>query len=78
VKKIKGNSVSTGIAIGKAKIIKKDELYIERKKIQRNEVEKEFNRFNKDLKFVVDELDKLIGDYTYSQENRDIQKNYIV
>ncbi len=76
MKKIKGNSVSTGIAIGKAKLIKKDELYIKRKKIQRNEVEKEFNRFNKDLKFVVDELDKLIGDYTYSQENRDILESH--
>ena len=72
MKKIKGNSVSNGVAIGKAKIIKKHELQIERKTIHRNEVKIELNRFNEDVNFVINELNKLIQDYTYSQENRDI------
>jgi len=76
VKKIKGNSVSNGVAIGKAKIIKKHELQIERKTIHRNEVKIELNRFNEDVNFVINELNKLIQDYTYSQENRDILESH--
>ena len=76
MKKIRGNSVSSGVAIGKAKIIIKHELFIEHKKIHKNEVEAELIRFNKDLKFVIFELDKLIQDYTYSQENRDILESH--
>ncbi len=76
MKKIKGNSVSGGVAIGKAKIIKKPELYIERRKIKKYEVKEELNRFNKELKYVVYELDKLIQDFTYSQENRDILESH--
>ena len=76
MKKIKGNSVSTGIAIGKAKIIKKHELYIERKKILKRETKFELSRFKEDVEFVINELDKLIDDYTYSQENRDILESH--
>ena len=76
MKKIKGNSVSNGVAIGKAKIIKKHELQIERKTIHRNEVKIELNRFNEDVNFVINELNKLIQDYTYSQENRDILESH--
>ncbi len=76
MKKIKGNSVSTGIAIGKAKIIDKHELHIERKKILRSEIEFELSRFREDVDFVISELNKLIQDYTYSQENRDILESH--
>ncbi len=76
MKKIKGNSVSNGVAIGKAKIIKKHELYIEHKKIHKSEVKFELSRFNEDVTFVINELDKLIQDYTYSQENRDILESH--
>ncbi|MEA2096381.1 MAG: phosphoenolpyruvate--protein phosphotransferase [Candidatus Cloacimonadota bacterium] len=76
MKKIKGNSVSSGVAIGKAKIIKKHELYIERKKILKREVKLELSRFKEDVEFVVNELDKLIQDFTYSQENRDILESH--
>ncbi|MCK5052413.1 MAG: phosphoenolpyruvate--protein phosphotransferase [Candidatus Cloacimonetes bacterium] len=76
MKKIKGNSVSAGIAIGKAKIIDKHELYIERKKILKREIEFELSRFKEDVEFVINELDKLIQDYTYSQENRDILESH--
>ncbi len=76
MKKIKGNSVSTGIAIGKAKIIDKHELHIERKKILRSEIEFELSRFREDVDFVINELNKLIQDYTYSQENRDILESH--
>ncbi len=76
MKRIKGNSVSSGVAIGKAKIIKKHELYIERKKILKREVKLELSRFEEDVEFVINELDKLIQDYTYSQENRDILESH--
>jgi len=76
VKKIKGNSVSSGVAIGIVKIIKKPELYIERRKIKKFEVKEELNRFDKDLQSVILELDKLIHDFTYSQENRDILESH--
>lgn len=76
MKKIKGNSVSSGVAIGKAKIIKKHELHIERKKILRSEIKFELSRFKEDVEFVINELDKLIQDYTYSQENRDILESH--
>ncbi|NQT65383.1 MAG: hypothetical protein HQ554_04315, partial [FCB group bacterium] len=76
MKKIKGNSVSNGVAIGKAKIIKKHELHIERKTIHRNEIKIELSRFNEDVNFVIKELNKLIQDYTYSKENRDILESH--
>ncbi len=76
MKKIRGNSVSSGVAIGKAKIIQKHELYIERKKILKSEIKFELSRFKNDVEFVINELDKLIQDYTYSQENRDILESH--
>jgi len=76
VKKIIGNSVSTGVAIGKAKIINKHELYIKDKKILKSEIKFELSRFKEDVKFVIYELDKLIQDYTYSKENRDILESH--
>jgi len=76
VKKIQGNSVSSGVAIGKAKIIRKRDLYIERRKIHKDEVKVELSRFKKDVKFVSNELDKLIQDFSYSQENRDILESH--
>ena len=76
MKKIRGNSVSSGVAIGKAKIIQKHELYIERKKILKSEIKFELSRFKDDVEFVISELDKLIQDYTYSQENRDILESH--
>jgi len=76
VKKIKGNSVSIGVAIGKAKIINKHELYIKNKKILKSEIKFELSRFKEDVKFVINELDKLIQDYTYSKENRDILESH--
>ena len=76
MKKIRGNSVSSGVAIGKAKIIQKHELYIERKKILKSEIKFELSRFKNDVEFVISELDKLIQDYTYSQENRDILESH--
>ena len=76
MKKIKGNSVSIGVAIGKAKIINKHELYIKNKKILKSEIKFELSRFKEDVKFVINELDKLIQDYTYSKENRDILESH--
>ncbi|MDP8203165.1 MAG: phosphoenolpyruvate--protein phosphotransferase [Candidatus Tenebribacter mawsonii] len=76
MKKIKGNSVSAGVAIGRVKIIQKHELHIEHKKIYRREVESEISRFKKNVDYVINELSKLIQDYTYSQENRDILESH--
>lgn len=76
MKKIKGNSVSSGVAIGKVKIIKKPDLQIEKKKINKNEVKAELTRFKEDVQFVINELNKLIQDYNYSKENRDILESH--
>jgi len=76
VKKITGNSVSSGVAIGKARIIRKPELRIEQKRINQREVKKELARFEEDVEFVIDELDNLIKDHNYSKENRDILESH--
>ena len=76
MKKIKGNSVSTGVAIGNVKIIKKHELHIENKKIYNKEIESEISRFKESIDYVINELNKLIQDFTYSQENRDILESH--
>ncbi|MCF7858677.1 MAG: phosphoenolpyruvate--protein phosphotransferase [Candidatus Cloacimonetes bacterium] len=74
--KLKGNPVAAGVAIGKAKIIGKPELNITRRKILSHEIGSELDKFNSDLKFIINELDKLIEDYNYSKENRDILESH--
>lgn len=72
MKRLKGIPVSTGVAIGYAKIIEREKLHIERKFILKNLVKSELQRFKDDVDFVVKEIEHLISNYSYSQENEEI------
>ncbi len=72
MKRLKGIPVSTGVAIGYAKIIEREKLHIERKFILKNLVKSELQRFKEDVDFVVKEIEHLISNYSYSQENEEI------
>ena len=72
MKRLKGIPVSAGVAIGYAKIIEREKLHIERKFILKNLVKAELQRFKDDVDFVVKEIEHLISNYSYSQENEEI------
>ncbi len=69
---LKGASVSTGIAIGKAKIIEKEVLQITRKSIKDHEIETEIEKFEKSVSHVLNDIDLLIKDLAQSKDHADI------
>ena len=72
MEKIIGIAVSTGIAIGYAKLVQKEKLQIKRKTIQDHEVENEILRFEKSVNHVVRDIDTLIQGLSHSRINREI------
>ena len=72
VKRIKGIPVSDGVAIGFVRIVEREHIHIETKKISKITVKKELKRFHKDVGLVINELDTFIQDDSFSKENRDI------
>ena len=71
MKKLKGIIVSSGIAIGSAKIIEKERLQIKKKSIQHHEIEDELLKFEKSVEHVVEDIDNLIEDISHP-ENKEI------
>lgn len=69
---MKGASVSSGIAIGKAKIIKKEVLHITRKYIKDHEIKTEVEKFENSITHVLNEIDLLIKDISQSKVHTDI------
>jgi len=72
MKKIKGLAVSPGIAIGFAKLVRKEKLLIKRKTIQDYEIEDELSHFEKSVGHVVKDIDTLIADLSHSKVNKEI------
>lgn len=69
---IKGIAVSSGIAIGYAKLVRKEKLLIKRKTIQDYEIEDELLHFEKSVNHVVKDIDTLIADLSHSKVNKEI------
>ena len=69
---INGLAVSPGIAIGYAKVVRKEKLLIKRKTIQNHEIEDELLRFEKSVNHVVKDIDTLIKDLSHSKVNKEI------
>ncbi len=72
MEKINGLAVSPGIAIGHAKLVRKEKLLIKRKTIQNHEIEEELLRFEKSVNHVVKDIDTLITDLSHSKVNKEI------
>ena len=72
MKKIKGISVSEGVAIGKAAIIHREVLHVDRKHIKAENASEELAKFKKDIKIVIAELEHLIQNYAFSQDQKEI------
>ncbi len=72
MKRIKGIPVSDGVAIGFVRIVEREHIHIETKKISKTDVNKELKRFHKDVEYVINELNTFIQDDSFSKENRDI------
>ncbi|HHE39446.1 MAG TPA: phosphoenolpyruvate--protein phosphotransferase [Candidatus Cloacimonetes bacterium] len=71
MKKLKGIIVSSGIAIGSAKIVDRVKLQIKKKSIQHHEIEDELIKFEKSVEHVVKDIDNLIEDISQT-ENKEI------
>lgn len=72
MEKLKGISISNKSAIGKAYIIKQEEVVISKTNINKEEVNEELARFKTSVKHVVNEIEELIENYSYLKENKDI------
>ena len=72
MKKIKGISVSEGVAIGKAAIIHREVLHVDRKHIKAENASEELAKFKKDIKIVIAELEHLIQNYAFSLDQKEI------
>lgn len=69
---LKGLSVAPGIAIGKVKIIKQKRLEIKKRNIQKEEISKEIEKFEKVIEEVIKDTDNLIDEYSVNQANQEI------
>jgi len=70
MKKLKGIIVSSGIAIGLAKIIEKEKLQIKKKSIQHYEIEDELLKFEKSVEHVNKDIDNLIEDISHPENKK--------
>lgn len=68
---LKGKGISTGIGIGKVQILKKEEIKIEKNKIEN--VENELEKLNVSLNSVISETEKAIEILKENQNNEQIQ-----
>lgn len=71
-----GLSVSQGIAIGKARIVKQKRLEIANKKIETKHVPHEVNRFEALLGRAIKETDRIIEEYSTTTENKEILESH--
>lgn len=72
MKKFSGISVSSGIGIGIAKIIKPKQFVINTKKLDLSQVESELIRFEKSLNYVLSDIDRLIENFSHNKNNKKI------
>ena len=70
--KIKGLSVSHGIAIGKARIIKEKSLSIDDHTISSNEIEAHIDRFEFSIDALIREIDEFVKNFDISKEDESI------
>ena len=68
----KAEVLSPGLAIGKVFFREKENFSIQKTSIQKQEIKKELEKFEKTVKEVLEEIDHLIQDLGYSKENKEI------
>ena len=73
---LKGNGVSTGIGFGKVIVLKKTERKIEKKTIQKEEVEQELTRVHEALQEVINETENQMKNITGTEA--DIMQAYLM
>ncbi|KQC03662.1 MAG: hypothetical protein APR54_09260 [Candidatus Cloacimonas sp. SDB] len=74
--KIKGIAVSPGVSIGKAKILTREKIKIDKKKISLEQVETELSRFGKSVDEVIEEINLLIAGISDNDESTEILKTH--
>lgn len=72
MKIFQGLGISDGIAIGEAKILERETLKVEKKRIKKEDISQELLRFEDNLEKVIKDLDLLIEDFSYSEDNKHI------
>ena len=70
--KIKGLSVTNGIAIGNARIIKEKALIIEDHKINDNQIDTELSHFKDSIDAVISEIDEFIKNFDITKDDEAI------
>ena len=73
---LKGNGVSTGIGFGKVVVLKKTERKIEKKTIQKEQIEQELTRVHKALQEVINETESQMKNITGTEA--DIMQAYLM
>ena len=73
---LKGNGVSTGIGFGKVIVLKKTERKIEKKTIQKEEVEQELTRVHEALQEIINETENQMKNITGTEA--DIMQAYLM
>jgi phosphotransferase system enzyme I (PtsI) len=70
--KIKGLSVSSGIAIGKARLIKEKDLVIQDYRIEEHQIEAELEQFKASITAVIKEIDEFVKNFELTKADADI------
>ncbi|MCL2063551.1 MAG: phosphoenolpyruvate--protein phosphotransferase [Candidatus Cloacimonetes bacterium] len=71
---IHGIAVSTGIGIGKARILKEVTLSVSKEDINPSEIEQNIDLFNKSIQTIISEIDEFIGAYHSRGDKKTAEK----
>ena len=78
MKELHGLAVSSGIAIGKAHLLKEKELEIDERQLEENQTENEFNLFKISIKAVIKEIVEYIQNFSMSKEDTAILETHVM
>lgn len=73
---LNGVSVSSGVAFGKAVIIKERKIEFDERKIDKNEVDVELHRYDLAIKTLSKDIDDFIQQYAFSKEDKSILETH--
>jgi len=73
---IEGVAVSTGVAYGKAILIKERKIEFDEKKISKDEIDTEVNRFDLAIKTLSKDIDDFIKQYSFNKEDKEILETH--
>jgi phosphoenolpyruvate-protein phosphotransferase (PTS system enzyme I) len=74
--KLDGIAVSSGVSVGRARILTRNKIIIEKKKIKPDQIDSELKRFSTSVEVVKGEINQLIRDISDNVESAEILKTH--